>query len=444
MYLAPNISLKRQHNFRFQNWARNAACLAEVFFQPESEMELQRIVQEAMAQRKRIRVVGAGHSWSPVACSDEYLVNLDRFQKVLGIDREKKRIRVQAGIRLKQLNAVLEQNGLALVQLGSVSEQSIAGATATGTHGTGITFKVLSSAIVAMRVVTGSGAVRVLEEDDAQLDAFRLSAGMLGIVSEITLQCTAAFSLREHSSPMRFDDALDSLPALLKQNHHVKFWWFPHVDELMCYRYERTQEVPQQRNAIGKWLEDVFVAQGVFPLLLRLGNLFPEKIPAINRAIKPLHQKEISRVGKSYELFNVPMPPRHRESEYAIPVEQTADALRDLRSMIAEQHLYVNFVVEVRFVQADTYWISPAYARNSCFLGGYFYGDTRWQSYFQLFERLMLKYHGRPHWGKEFTPALHNFEKMYERWNDFHILKTQTDPQGLFSNTFMDTIFKQN
>jgi len=192
---------------------------------------------------------------------------------------------------------------------------------------------------------------------------------------------------------------------------------------MMVYRYQRVQDQPAKRNRLMKWVEDTLVADYVFALFLRMGNRFPEKIPAINNFISALHLKKIKRIGKSYELFNVPMPPKHRESEYAIPLEHTAAALLALRQMIEDNKLNVNFVVEVRFVKGDTYWLSPAYKRDSCYIGCYLYGDTRWKAYFELFEKLMQQFNGRPHWGKEFTPALHDFKLLYERWNDFLTLK---------------------
>ena len=430
--------MKVFHNFQFRNWAENESCRPDSYFLPETEQEIIEIIKQAKSAAKKIRVVGAGHSWSPVVCTNDFLLSLDSYNKVLEIDKTRKRIRVQAGIRLKEINRILDENGLALVNIGSISEQSIAGVTATGTHGTGMQFQIISSAIVAMRVVNADG--KPVEISDALLDAFRVSLGALGIISEITLQCMDKFSLHETSEPLLFDEAMRQLPQLLKDNDHVKLWWFPHVEHLMVYRYRRTQEKAQKRNSLFKWMEDVLLAGYFFALLLRVGNFLPAMIPSVNRFIRLLHLKKVNRVGKSYELFNVPMPPKHRESEYAIPVEYAAQVLHELRKMIEENHLKVNFVVEVRFVKGDQIWLSPAYRRDSCYIGGYLYGDKRWTAYFGLFEKLMKKFDGRPHWGKEFTSSLHDFGKMYERLADFVGLKNELDPQGVFQNRLLKEI----
>ncbi len=429
-------------DYHFRNWAGNEHCHPQKYFQPKTLSDIAAIVKEAALAGKKIRVVGAGHSWSAVACTDDYMINLDRCDKVISIDKDKKQIRVQAGIRLKQLNKILEENGLALVNLGSVSEQSIAGATATGTHGTGIGFQILSSAIIAVRVINANGE-DIEITDGSRLNAYRVNLGMLGIISEVTLQCTDTFNLKEDSCPMLFEKALDRLPELLRDNDHVKFWWFPHVEHLMTYRYQRTQEPAQQQSGFLKFVEGVLIARYFFTFLLRIGAAFPSWIPSINRFIKTLHLKKIKRVGKSYEVFNVPMPPKHRESEYSVPVEKAVAALRELRDEIERNNLKVNFVTEIRFVKADDFWLSPAYGRDSCYIGGYLYGDNRWQAYFSLFERIMKKHEGRPHWGKEFTPELHNFGKMYPKFSDFMKLTREADPDRRFANRLTEKISSQ-
>jgi len=135
------------------------------------------------------------------------------------------------------------------------------------------------------------------------------------------------------------------------------------------------------------------------------------------------------------------MPPKHRESEYSVPVEKAADALRLLRNEIERKKLKVNFIVEIRFVKGDNIWLSPAYGRDSCYIGGYIYVDKRWPAYFELFESIMKKHHGRPHWGKEFTPELHDFNKMYSKFNDFEKLRKRQDLNKMFRNKLTEKIF---
>ncbi len=426
--------MRIRQNFRFTNWAGNESCTAAKYFQPENESEIISIIKEAAAERLKVRVAGAGHSWSRVAMTDGYLMNLDLYNHVIRIDKDRCQVHVQAGIRLKELNRVLEENGMSLTNLGSVSEQSIAGAISTGTHGTGISFGCLATQVITMKVILANGEILQLNENDERLNAFRVSVGWLGIITEVTLQCSTVFHLEENAHPVNFDKALDELPQLLKSTDHPKLWWFPHVNVLQVYRYTRTSKPLHTPPAIEKWFNDSFLARFFFKLLLETGRIYPQLIPRINRLIRGLHFKQVHRVDKSYNVFNVPMPPKHRESEYAIPAEHAAQALRELRALIENSGLLINFVVEVRFVKGDNIWLSPAHGRDSCFIGAYQYNEDSWPAYMSVFEKLMKKYNGRPHWGKEFTLAANDFRALYPRYDDFMKLSKDVDPGGMFAD----------
>jgi len=221
----------------FRNWAKNHECHPEEFLRPQTEGEIVDIVKRANVEGKSIRMVGAGHSWSSIACSDKYLVNLDLYNEIVEIDKEKKQVTVQGGIRLKELNELLEQNDLALTNLGSISEQSVAGAVSTGTHGTGIEHGILSTQIVRLSLITASGMVLRLSADgDSELwNAALVSLGCLGIISTVTIQCSTRFKLEEKAYPVIFEEAVEQIAELLKSNEHIKLWWFPHVKQLQVY-----------------------------------------------------------------------------------------------------------------------------------------------------------------------------------------------------------------
>ena len=435
--------MKVQNKFIFTNWAGNHIARPEKYFQPETEAEIIDVITRANQENKKIKLVGAGHSWSSIACTDDYMINLDHYARVIKIDRDKMQITVQAGIRLYELSKVLNDNGLALVNLGSISKQSIAGATATGTHGTGINFGIISSQIITLKLIAADGSIHRANESspDGFLNLARVSLGALGVVSEITLQCTKQFSLEEKAAPMLFTDAIKQLPQMLKSNNHLKLWWFPHVDYLQVYRYNRTTRDIKPSSRMEAWFNESFMARFVFTFLLRLGMLTPERIPSINHLIKTLHFKLVDRVDLSNKIFQVPMPPKHRECEYAIPVEMAGEALAALKNDIETYQLYVNFVVEVRFVKADEIALSPAYHRNSCYIGAYMYGEKGWKKYMELFEGIMKKYNGRPHWGKEFSIDPAQIRALYPKYDEFKEAMQRLDAKGMFTNAFLEKVF---
>ncbi len=429
--------------YKFKNWAGNITGTAENYFQPSGETEIIQIVKDAVAKDKKIKLVGAAHSWSALALPSHYLINLDYYSKILKIDKEKKQVTVQAGIRLKNLNVILRDNGLSLANLGSVSEQSIAGATATGTHGTGIKFGNISTQIIGMKLILADGAVLIINENENAdlLPAVRINLGVLGIVSELTIQCVDVFNLRDESYALPFEETLEKIPELIQTTDHLKLWWFPHAPLVGIYRYFRTQEELKPRPTFQKFMDDSFLVNVFFVFMLRLGDWLPKLVPSINKLINKIHFKKVSRIEKTWEVFNVPMPPIHFETEYAIPVEHASEALQKLKEMIERKKLYINFVVEVRFVKADDTWLSPAYKQNACYIGAYQYGKRYWKEYMTGFEELMNSYGGRPHWPKEFTPDAEKISKSFPEFQKFKELKNKLDPKGVFNNALTQRLF---
>jgi L-gulonolactone oxidase len=422
---------------RFRNWLGNVQFTPQSYHQPTSEAEVLALVNAARQQRRKLRVLGAGHSWSAVCETDGYLVNLDRMAQVLRLDAARRQVTVQAGIRLHRLCAELDRHGLALTNLGSIKEQSIAGAISTGTHGSGVAFGPLGTQVVAMRLVTGRG--EVLEIDELRhpdlLAAARVSLGALGVITEVTLQVTPAFNLREVRTPLPFADALALVPARLGEADHVKLWWLPAVDRVQVYRQYRTQDaVRMHRSLLG---EDRWTSQQVFAALLGLGARVPRLIAPLQRFIAALQFVPSTRVGISHQVFCLAVPPRHHESEYAVPLSEAAAAIAALRELITQEQHRVHFILEFRPVRADTAWLSPAYGEDVCFIGAYDANRRGWPRFFAAYERLMRRHKGRPHWGKEFSLDAAALAPLYPRWADFLRLRSELDPEQIFVNPLL-------
>lgn len=429
-------------SYRFRNWAKTHACQAAACHQVRGEDEIVELVRRARRRGVRLKAVGGGHSWSDIALTDGELVRLDGHDAVLAVDRERCQVTVQAGIRLRQLNALLPEHGLGLSNLGSIAEQSIAGATATGTHGTGIRFGNLATQVVALRLVTGAGEVRELSaaQDPELFSAARVGLGALGIVSSVTLQCEPAFRLEERAFALPFARALAEMDALVEEHEHVKFWWMPHTDSVQVFTCTRTS-ASLRRRAVRRWIDRSPVTRWLFAGLLGLSRLVPAAIPTLNRVINVAYFRPGQRVDRSDRVFNTIMPPVHRETEYGIPRAQAAAALGQLRELIERQRLHVNFFVELRFVAGDDLLMSPCYGRPSCLIGAYMYPSRSLETYFREFERLMVEFDGRPHWGKEFTAGAATLRRVCPGYERFDAIRRQLDPDGVFENDFVRRVF---
>ncbi|MBP8192246.1 MAG: FAD-binding protein, partial [Chitinophagales bacterium] len=153
--------MKQQQNYVFKNWAKNVQSQVANYFQPETEEEIISVVKN----HQKIRMVGTGHSWSGICATNEALLNLDYYNKITHIDKERKLVTVQAGIKLWQLNILLDKEGLALLNLGSIDQQSIAGAISTGTHGSGIQFQILGSQMREFSLIKADGSKLIINKE---------------------------------------------------------------------------------------------------------------------------------------------------------------------------------------------------------------------------------------------------------------------------------------
>ncbi|KAJ2748931.1 D-arabinono-1,4-lactone oxidase, partial [Coemansia nantahalensis] len=222
----------RRRGARFRNWAGTFQCQPAWHLAPTSEQVVIAIVCAARRGGLTVKAVGSGHSPSDIACTDSVMLNMDKMCRVLAHDAARCTATVEAGIRLRDLHTALAQRGLALSAVGSISDQSIGGAIATATHGTGLAYGDLSSAITALVLVDGTGARRECsaEADRDLFDAARCSLGALGIITQVTIQCEPAFMLRAVQTPTTLDAVLDDLDGVVQSAEHVRLWWFPHTD----------------------------------------------------------------------------------------------------------------------------------------------------------------------------------------------------------------------
>jgi FAD-linked oxidoreductase len=426
---------------RFANWARTASCSPAAFARPAGEEELRQVLRAAAERALTVKVVGGGHSWSDAACTEGVLISLDALSRVLSVDGD--RVTVEAGIRLDALNETLAERGLALGVLGSIARQSVAGAIATGTHGSGPRHGSLSSLVCGLRLMLADGSVRDLVPGEELFDAARVGLGALGIVTRVTLRCEPAFRLEELAAPVPFAEALALIPRLVDEEAYVKLWWLPHTGVVQIYRCRRTEAASTFR-AVARWFDDRVMNRLVFAALLRLTRAAPGWIPAVNRLVQLAYFRRTRKVARSDLALTIAMPPRHAETEYGMPIERAAEALERVRALIEREKLRVNFVVELRFVAADEAWLSPAFGRRTAYLGAYMARAEGLERYFAAFEREMVALGGRPHWGKQFSLGQEELRELCPNLKAFAALREALDPQGRFDNAFLRRVLPRS
>lgn len=428
---------------RIHNWDRTLSWRPSALHRPARTEDVARIVADAARRGARVKAVGGALSWSDVAGIPDEVVVLDDMAGVT-VDVEHRRATVQAGARLSDVNEVLAEAGLAFENFGSITMQTAGGYTGTGTHGTGGRTTILSAHIEAMTLVDGLGEVRHLDAVTTPdlFAAARVHLGCLGVVTDITFRCVPAFDLEERLEIVDFDAALTRLDELVDSNDYCKLWWLPFNDTVLVYAFNRTEKA-RTRLSLQERLDKSGVSGVAFGALLRISRAVPSAIPTILRGAQAGSFHPHVRVDRSDRIIKyVGAIPRHQETEYAIPRDRAADAIGRWRRLVLGADSYkVNFTQEVRFVAADDIPMSPAYGRDSAYLGGYI-ASLRWAPlYFTDFEALMRDYDGRPHWGKTFDRSAVELRSLYPRYGEFDAVRRRCDPHGVFRNSFVDRVF---
>jgi L-gulono-1,4-lactone dehydrogenase len=432
-------AVKRPRTGLWQNWARTEATFPARVHEPADTEEVRAVVREVAARCERLTLVGSGHSWSAVARPDGDALSLARHAGGAAVDSKAGTVTVRAGTRLRDLSESLASRGLALSVLGTSSAQTIAGAIATATHGSGVRHGNLSTLVHGLELVTADGDVVSITEpqNSDQLPAVRASLGLLGVVTSVTLACEPAFNLRLVERPSPLDAVLSDLDGHLAEHDYFKFWWWPHTDSARTWEYDRTSE-PDDTDRLRRLVAEQLLF--VYPawLGLSIASALPSWIPSLARSFTAHFNRPRSRVDRSDHAFTFPVPIRHFEMEYAIPRRQAAEAVRELRDLIERERHLVDFVVEVRFTAGDDIWLSPAYGRETCYIGSLAYRPQGCERYFRSVERLMRSFEGRPHLGKLHYLDAKELVLAYPRVGDFLEVRGQLDPDRLFGNRYLD------
>ncbi|MCU1423916.1 MAG: FAD-binding protein [Microbacteriaceae bacterium] len=430
-----------QPGTRWQNWGRSESATPSHVARPRSVDEVVEIVDIARNAGTTLKPIGAGHSFTAIASTEGIQLDLAAVAGVLAVDGTL--VTIGAGTRLHQLPALLAPHGLALANMGDIDSQTIAGATSTGTHGTGMRFGGLSTQLRAVTLVTADGAVlRVSPTENAELlPAVRLGLGALGVVVDVTIQCVPSFLLSAVEISERFDHVTDTWSERVLENDHFEFYLWPHTDTVMS-KYNTRLPITDERRPVGRfaaWWEEDFMANRVLAGILTVGRVAPALTPTINKvAARAAGTRRYT--DYSHRVFVSPRTTRFREMEYAIPLESVPDALRDIRAVIADKGWRISFPIEVRSAAADDLWLSMAHGRPTGYIAVHRYFREDPHEYFRTIEQIMQNYGGRPHWGKMHYRDAESLTQSYPRFGAFVAVRDRLDPDRLFRNAYLDRV----
>jgi FAD-linked oxidoreductase len=437
----PETPSDRDSTFVFRNWGGNQSCHPLSLEGPTSEAQLVAVVRAAADAGERVKVVGAGHSFTDIACTDGRMVSLHGYDRLLEVDAGTGIAKVEAGITIADLGEALARVGLAQPNLGDVAYQSIAGAISTATHGTGAALGNISTQVKALSLVTADGSVVdcSASENADVFQAARVGLGALGVISTVTLQCVPEFTLRSLQAPRGLDEVLDEIDDVVAANDHFEFFWIPHSDRVLAITNNRTDARSNPPGRVSAYFNDIIMENHAFGMLQRLGRLHDGWIPTLGRVTAGLLSgRDVTDASR--RVFANQRLVRFVEMEYALPREALAGAVRDVRSMIERRGLRISFPVEVRVAAADDIWLSTATGRDTCYIAVHVFQGMPYEGYFREVEAIMIGYQGRPHWGKMHYQTAQTLRPRYPHWEDFIAVRDRLDPEGRFSNDYLDRV----
>jgi len=395
------------NNNAWTNWGLNQKCTPKEIIKPNSKTELINFIKKAKKEKSKVRVVASGHSWSDIVCNDGYLVDIGNLNKILNVDRKNKTVKVEAGITVCELNKALVKEDLALSNQSAIDLQTIAGTTATATHGTGHT-GTLSSFINKVELITSDGKIHELSKtkNENYLKAARVNIGSLGIVSAIELQCEPLFTTKNKHLFMNLETIIKAYQEYHKKNDFFLFTWDPY------------------KNFVAAYFEN---------------KIYPKNMKA---------KKMSETCFQGIKIGEMEM--RRQEVEIAIPVEKLSQALKRLNEffkMKSKENIKIFGEVLCRFVNADkNSLLSPTFDRDSVYISinamptkSYDY-----KKFLKEYEDILVnEFNGRPHWGKINFLDYNKAKKLYgKNLDEFIKIRNQLDPVKMFSNSFTKRVLK--
>ncbi|MEN3040707.1 MAG: D-arabinono-1,4-lactone oxidase [Bacteroidia bacterium] len=420
----------------YTNWGRTVRFQPKQVAYPFREEEISLLIGQAAEQKSTLRVVGAGHSWTPLIETQGTLLSLDQMQGVVSVWSKDGLVTLWAGTRLYKTLPWLWKEGYSMDNQGDIDRQSIAGAFSTGTHGTGKSFGILATQAVHYRFIDGEGAVHDVYPDESPglFRALQVSLGLLGVITQITLRVVPRYYLQLIKRIEPLEAVLERSEAYAEQHRHFEFFWFPYSPVALV----KLTDISETSGAVSlwrRWFVDALWENGAFWVLNKAAQLLPRRSAELCRFAGRNMTVE-QRIDRAYRIFASPRWVRFREMEYSVPASVGPEVLREIRRWIEKHQPAVSFPIEYRYVRGDDIPLSPAYGGDRVFIAVHMYHRMPHEAYFQGIEAIFQAYEGRPHWGKMHTASADYLRRVYPGLEEFLKVRDKLDPEGVFLTSY--------
>jgi FAD-linked oxidoreductase len=415
----------------WQNWSGYQHCLPAERLAPADLGELVDIMRGAPGP---LRPVGAGHSFTPLVPTEGTIVSLRHFEGLRSHDATAMTATLGAGSRLGDLGEPLAAAGQALFNMPDIDEQSLAGAMATATHGTGQKLGALHAYLTGLTLVTPRGEVLECSRERHRdvFDAARVSLGALGVVTQVTLRNAPTHVLKRRVWLEPLDALLERFDELAARHHSFEMYLIPHCGQGVAITIDPTTEPARPRGA-DQDNDAVMDMKRLRDWAAWWPDLRRRLLDAATEGFEPEEAVDVW-----HRMFPSNRAVRFNEMEYHLPREALLPTLRRVRDAVESAHPEIFFPIEVRVVRGDDAWLSP-------FSGHEVSGSIAVHHYhledplpcFASVEPLLRAAGGRPHWGKMHTLAAADLAALYPRWADFQRVRRELDPAGRMLSPYL-------
>lgn len=417
------VEMKNEH---LSNWAGNLQYSTNNVYYPKTVEEVQEVVKRC----NKVKALGSKHSFNTIANSKDNFISLSNLNKVVSLDKANNTITIESGTRYGDFAPYLDQHGYALENLASLPHITVAGATATGTHGSGVTHGNLSSQVAAIEFVNAKGDVINLSKKDG--DKFYgaiVNLGAVGIVTKATLNVIPTFKMKQvvyMNMPM---SALkDHFADVESKGYSVSLfttWANKNINEVWVKSVANDNDSPAPHELFGATL----ATKNMHPVQeqsaenttdqMGVPGTWYERMPHFKMGFKPSTGKEL-------------------QAEFFVPIEHAYDAIMAVETLNEKitPHL---FITEIRTIKADDLWMSPCYKQTAVAIHFTFKQETdAVMQLLPLIEQQLMPFNVKPHWAKLFTLDPKILQSRYQKLADFKQLVAEYDPEGKFRNDFLE------
>ena len=427
---------------KWTNWSESYLSYPSALYMPKTIDEVCAIVKQHAKAKRTLRVTGAAHSFSPVAMPEQSAMTLHNLRGLIEVDKEAQLATFYAGTYLHEVGPLLEKHGFALINMGDIQEQTLAGAISTGTHGTGVTLGSFSSMVMKWGFVNGIGEYIEHERGEDDLSkALHVSLGLLGVLVKVTIKVVPLYSLAYISERKVLGEELETFQAAIRENRHVEWFYFPGSD--MVQVKKMNMHPVQRQQAFEKKVDEMklqLIENNLFSLASKMVRLKPNIGPFISKLSSQLIS-EGERVGISYEIYPSPRAVKFVETEYAIPLASFEACIEEIHAMFKRKEFDVHFPIECRTTAGEDGFLSPTQGQESAFIAFHMYKGMDESAYFNWVHETMERFGGKPHWGKVNRYDGSNIESFYPHARTFNDIRKQHDPENVFLTGYFKRIF---